>query len=112
MKKKMFILAMIACTSFSAYTISRSSSQPVATDICLQDVEALAQTESGDDSCKESLTKIWREDFGDGSYRYVGEYECGAGASGSCNSGYCYIYYNQSGEIIGTDDQRSLLHCA
>ncbi len=111
MKKGMLIVTLIACICLSAYNVSRSSVRPLVENVGLQEVEALAQSESGNDNCKERRVSSEVEVLSaEGSYRIKIFYECGNGI-GSCRNGYIYAYFNQYNEYIGKDDQRTIWRC-
>lgn len=111
MKKSVFKFLFAAVFTMTAGHIVYSSQQDTGiSDLALANIEALANNEGGDGSCKESLTNYRIESYGDGSCRVVGEYSCGNGL-GSCLRGNTYIYYGISGNIIGTDDQRYSVTC-
>lgn len=81
-------------------------------DVTLENIEALAQLEGGDnDGCAESLVSSTTEYLGGGGYRMKGEYRCGNGMGG-CKTGTVYIYYTSGGSVIGTDDQRMSVSCS
>lgn len=111
MKKIIYTSIFSASILLSSYNFFSSLSSKPISDICLSNIEALAQHEGGNGDCVESLKNSRTDYYSDGSFRMIGEYQCGNGM-GNCYKGTVTIYCNSNGVVVGTDDQRMFVYCS